>query len=312
MEKGEGILMGINQLNEIDSLYREYKNFLFGLAYRMMGTVSDAEDVVQEIYLNLHQFDLSQIRDRKSFLAKVTVNHCLNQLKSAQKKREIYVGTWLPEPLLLDVEQENPEETFLQRETLTYALLTLLQQLNPIERAVFLLREVFGFQYTEIAEIIGKTEMNCRKINSRGKAKIHVEGQPITEPQNNEAFIFLFIKAIHSGKIDDFVQLLSKDAVAYADGGGKVKASVNTIVTRERIGQYLTDIVSRLSQVATLSFTPIQMNGETGLAISLRDKLWGILALKVSNNHVQNLYIIVNPDKLHHAEKILTNISKKP
>jgi RNA polymerase sigma-70 factor (ECF subfamily) len=193
---------------------------------------------------------------------------------------------WLPEPLLLDFGQENPEQTFLQKETLSFALLTLLQQLNPVERAVFLLREVFGFDYSEVAKIIEKTE----------------------------SFICMFLKGIHSDQIDEFVQFIAKEAIAYTDGRGRFKTAVNPIVTRERITQYLTGILRKVPEsvdVNALSFTPIQMNGEIGLAVSLQDQLLAILALRVTNNQIQNLYFVFNPDKLRHAASVLQlNVTK--
>ncbi|WP_232695496.1 RNA polymerase sigma-70 factor [Brevibacillus daliensis] len=294
------------QLSEIDTLYMEYKKFLFGLAYQMLGTISDAEDVIQDVYLRIQHYEPSQIRNAKAFLAKITLNRCLDQLRSTQKKRELYVGAWLPEPLLKDLTSNDPEETILQRENISYALLTLLEQLNPVERAVFLLREVFDFDYSDINTIVGKTPSNCRKIHSRAKEKLHHEEHLAKEPTETEYFVQMFIDAIQLGQIDNFVQLLTEDAVMYSDGGGRVKAAVRPIVSRKYIAQFIAGLLHKNKEyMEAAQIYPVQMNGETGLVIINGSQLVGFLALRITNNQIQEIYLILNPDKLAQVAKTL-------
>jgi RNA polymerase sigma-70 factor, ECF subfamily len=289
------------QLHEISSLYLQYQSLLFSLSYRMLGSVVDAEDVVQDVFLRLPDLNLGQISNTKAFLCKMTTNRCLDVLKSARRKRESYVGPWLPEPLF-DAEKPStdPQDLAVQSESVSYALMTLLSRFNPVDRAVFLLREAFGFDYSEIAVILGRTEVNCRKIYSRVRSKLQPEeGTVLHEPHQSRVFVESFLRASSSGDVNAFVRLLAEDAVLYSDGGGKVVAAPRPVVSRDRVLAFLFGIASKAAaDQAEVRMDPVRMNGELGISIIVNGELDTIMAFRISGGLIQDIYLIRNPDKL--------------
>jgi RNA polymerase sigma-70 factor (ECF subfamily) len=291
-----------SQLDEVRALYREHRPLLFSLAYRMLGIVSDAEDVVQDVFSHLNDVNLSSIANKKAYLCKMITNRCLDVLKSARKKRETYVGHWLPEPLPCDLREggEDPQQSMVHREMVSYAVLALLQQLNPVERAVFFLREAFAFDYGEIASMLNKTAANCRKIHSRAKAKIAMEqSRRLHEPENTDAVVTAFLKAARSGEVEPFARLLAEDAVLYSDGGGRVPAAIRPIETRERILRFLFGLVRKAEEMAlSLEMRPIRINGETGVIIRNQEEIFGIMAFQLRGGRAASVFLLRNPEKL--------------
>lgn len=290
------------KLDEMRNLYREHRPLLFSLAYRMLGIVSDAEDVVQDVFFHLNDVNLSSIANKKAYLCKMITNRCLDVLKSARKKRETYVGPWLPEPLPCDLRESagDPQQSMVHREMISYAVLTLLQQLNPVERAVFLLREAFAFDYAEISAMLGKTTTNCRKIHSRAKAKLSMEQSfRLHEPENADAFVAAFLKAARNGQVEAFARLLAEDAVLYSDGGGRVPAAVRPIETRERILRFFLGLVRKAAELGvSLDMRPIRINGETGVIIRIKEEIFGFMAFQLRDGRATSVFMLRNPEKL--------------
>lgn len=287
---------------ELDALYKTYQPFLFSIAYRMVGTVADAEDIVHDIFLNL-KLDTDKIKDLKAYLAKVTTNRCLNYLTSARKRREIYTGPWLPEPCVNYTEQLL--DKMITDETVSYAFLVLLDQLSPIERAVFVLREAFTYDYKEIAGILEKTEVNCRKIYSRAQRKLKND-QPVRLENTDqvEQIVKTFINASRTGDFAEFMTILTDDVVLVSDGGGKVRSAINPIVTKERVFAFLEGISSKGSFLGELH--PVMVNGQRGI-LQVRDgKPIKVIcfALDARQLTIKRIFMITNPDKLKHIHVI--------
>ncbi|SFJ78441.1 RNA polymerase sigma-70 factor [Thermoflavimicrobium dichotomicum] len=285
---------------KIESLYQTYKPLLFSIAYHMLGSVSDAEDVVQECFLAVYQLDEDTIRDMKAYLSKMVTNRCINLLKSARKKREVYVGEWLPEPLVQDV-KHGPQDQVECEETISYAVLILLENFSPPERAVFVLREVFGYTYREIASILERSEASCRKIYSRLKQRMQ-QLDPATDSikiKHEGKRVKEFINALVDGKIEKILELLTEDVVFISDGGGKVKAAINPIVGRSRVLALLGGIAKRFVHIEA----HLQMiNGQVGILFIRENEIVAVMCFDMDpkTERFQKIYFVLNPDKLKH------------
>ncbi|MCF6410010.1 RNA polymerase sigma-70 factor [Pseudalkalibacillus salsuginis] len=283
---------------ELDRLYKTYQPFLFSVAYRMLGSVTDAEDIVHDLFLQL-KLDTDQIKDLKAYLAKVTTNRCLNFLKSARKRREIYTGPWLPEPRVHQTGQ--PLDKVVTDETVSYAFLVLLDQLSPVERAVFVLREAFAYDYGDIAGILEKTEVNCRKIYSRAKRKLKND-LPV-HPENTERVDLLvrtFIKASMTGNFEEFIDILTEDVVLVTDGGGKVISALNPIVNKQRVSAFLKGISGKGSFIGGL--LPVMVNGQKGILQVKEGHPIKVICFELDSKqkNIRRIFIVSNPDKLNH------------
>ncbi|WP_235550699.1 RNA polymerase sigma-70 factor [Paenibacillus sp. Soil787] len=292
-------------LMDFETIYRTYKHLLFSVGYRMLGSVSDAEDMVQDLFTSLKTLDTDNINNLKSYLVKMMTNRCLNYLNSASKQREIYVGAWLPEPLIM-VNNHDPMGQVVQDETISYAFLVLLQELSSVERAVFVLREVLGYEYGEVAEMLNKTEINCRKIYSRAKVKVNQgKERNLGELGESEPLVKKFLYAVHTGNFKDFVSLLTDDAVLISDGGGKRRAALKTIFGKQRILAFFAGIAAKGSLQG--KWLPILINGQTGLVL-VKDQIADIvICFDMDANQLQanQVFQILNPDKLQHISSVL-------
>ena len=286
---------------DIDILYSEYKPLLFSIGYHMLGSVEDSEDLVQDTFVAVHK--LSKTSDEepnniKAFLCKVMTNRCLDLLKSARKKREVYIGPWLPEPILrfkFEGIQEDPAEKVILDETISYALLVLLEQLNPVERAVFLLREVFEFDYKNIAEILSKSEMNCRKIFSRVKEKIQADNQT-SNPNIGEDSLLAkrFIEAVGTGNLEVLISLLTDDIVLISDGGGKVKAAMRPLSNKKHVIAFLTGLAKKEADSSEVKL--VMVNGQIGILVDGKEPT--IICFEREGDCYKRIYLIRNPDKM--------------
>lgn len=223
----------------MEALYQQYKGLLFHLAYQLTGSSTDAEDIVQDVFLKAHGVALEQIAEPKAYLCKMTTNRCLDLLKSARHKRELYTGPWLPEPI--PTPEADSYDAVVTKDLLSYAMLVLLERLSPAERAVFVLREAFGFDYGEIAGLVDKSEANCRKLISRAKGKLGIAPDaPIRakETELGEQWMSRFLAALEQGNVTALLALLSADAELLTDGGGKVSAAIRPIVSGERVARF--------------------------------------------------------------------------
>lgn len=300
--------MTLNQSPEV--LYQTYKPLLFSLAYRMLGSVMDAEDIVQEIFLYWSENKPSQVLNEKAYLCKMVTNRCMDRLRAASRQREVYVGPWLPEPLLTDVEDfDRPSGTYLHKESLSTAYLLLLQQLTWVERAVFILREVLQYEYDEIAEIVGKSSANCRQIFHRAKSGISGMKSPGdskgTETSRSDSIklqVDQFVQALISGNAAQLVSQMKSDAILYSDGGGKVTAAIRPILGAERISMFLFGLLSKLP--ADYSYRIVFYNDQPAIVSYFGKEPNNVMTFRIEDNVVSDIYIVVNPDKLQHLPRL--------
>src|SRR5262249_41730262 len=278
-------------------MFNQHRGLLFSIAYRMLGSRADAEDMLQETFLRWEHASEAEIRNPRAFMVTVITRLCINQLQSARVKREEYFGQWLPEPLLTYPAAES-SAIFKLDGSLSMAFLMLLERLTPVERAVFLLREVFDYGYAEVAEMLGQSEVNCRKILSR--AKLHVaEDRPRFDvsPDEQQSLLQHFLEATSHGDMQGLLALLSKDVVLYTDGGGKVSAVPKPVYGAEHVARFFMEAPKKFMPKDTVRrFTEI--NGQPGIVAYDHGQVYGVLIVDIAAGRICNLYIISNPDKL--------------
>lgn len=284
-----------------EQLYTLYKPLLFSLAYRMLGSVADAEDIVQEAFLTVYKSGSDHVQNMKAYMCKIVTNRCLELLRSTSKQREVYTGTWLPEPLVATASDEtDPMHAYLQKESVSTAYLLLLQQLTYVERAVFLLREAMQYDYEEIADIVGKSSVNCRQIFHRAKRSLSVKNDPdhLARLDREQAtnLVEQFMSAIASGDAAQTMKLLSTDAVLFTDGGGKVKTLPYPLQGHIRISRSLTGFLKKFPERVTYRFTMV--NGLPGIVVYMDEKTWFVTSFKFLDGRIDQLYLVGNPDKL--------------
>ena len=278
-----------------EAVYEDLRPLMFSIAYRMVGTASDAEDLVQEAFLRFHrEIGAGTIIDSpKAWLSTVTTRLAINFLQSARMCRESYVGPWLPEPLMTD--QEDLSQHVETADSISLAFLVVLESLDPVERAVFLLRDVFGYGFDEIAAVIGKSEANCRQIAVRARRQVD-ERRPRFETSREKRFEISarFFDAVAGGDLDGLVSMLAADAVAYTDGGGKARAVAQPIHGPEEIAHLF-------FPARALRARLVEINGQPGaLMLDRRGRPQVVITLDIVDNRVQTVHAISNPDKLAH------------
>jgi RNA polymerase sigma-70 factor, ECF subfamily len=283
------------------SEFDELRPLLFSIAYRMLARVADAEDVVQDAFLR-HQRALAdgvEIESPKAYLSAVVTRLAIDQLRSARHRRETYVGQWLPEPLLTD--ENDPARATEEADSLSMAFLLVLERLSPVERAIFLLHDVFAYDYDEIAVIVDKSAANCRQLAVR--ARRHVEAEkPRFEASRRarDELAARFFAAVSTGDMDGLVAMLADDVVVYGDGGGKAPQWSQPIVGPDRVSRLF---VGLGRQIATLGITiePHQVNGQPGALLRDRNALLiNVFVLDIAGGVIQAIRSVINPDKLHH------------
>lgn len=266
----------------------------------MTGSAADAEDAVQDVFVKACRVHPERLEEPKAYLCKMVTNHCLNLQKSARKKREIYVGPWLPEPVRTP--ETDPLETMVvRRDLLSYAMLVLLERLTPTERTVFVLREALGFDYPEIAELLGKQEANCRKLLSRARNKMGIsEDEPIAAEAVELEWVSRFLTSLEQGNIDLVMTLLTEDAMFVADGGGKAKAFRHPVQTREHVARVLLDGIQSLRSdfQGGFHFEFVPLNGQTSIVIRSRNETVAALFIQLRRGKLARMYAVRNPDKL--------------
>jgi RNA polymerase sigma-70 factor, ECF subfamily len=277
---------------------------LLAIAYGMLGSSVEAEDVVQEVFARWHEADRSAVRSPPALLTTMVTRLAIDRLRSAERRRVEYVGPWLPEPLVSEL---DPAEVVSEAEQLSIALLATLERLNPVERAVFLLRDVFDFDYAEVAEIVEKTEPNCRQIGRRARTRV---GEPLrrfrpTQEEERE-LLSTFVAATQGGDVEALTGLLARDAVLWTDGGGKVAAALQPVYGAERIARFLIAIARKAP--AGARSRPVRVNGDPGMHTDIASGPAGVLALELAEGEIVGIWIVVNPDKLRHLTP--TNPSK--
>jgi RNA polymerase sigma-70 factor, ECF subfamily len=270
---------------------------LLGLAYRMLGTIADADDVVQDAWLRWQGADLTGIRRPEAWLTTVTTRLCLDRIRAGRRRREEYVGPWLPEPLVIE---EGPEEAAELADSLTLGFLTVLDRLGPVERAVFLLADVFAVPFAEIAETVGKSEAACRQIASRARARLRDDsGGGGRSAGADRRLVDELLVAIAAGDIDGILARLAPDAVCVSDGGSTRRAARRPVVGADRIARLLVNLSHRYGE--DLSLSAAVVNGDPGVVISLGGIVDLVAAFEIDADRVTAIRIVRNPDKLGHV-----------
>jgi RNA polymerase sigma-70 factor (ECF subfamily) len=285
---------------QVSDLYEELRPLLFSIAYRMLGSASEAEDIVQEAFLRLHRESAkgTAIESPKAYLSAITTRLSIDHLRSARVRRERYVGTWLPEPVVTDDVPQHAETA----DSLSMAFLVLLESLTPVERAVFLLREVFGYDYDEIAKVVDKSEDNCRQIAVRARRQIEAK-KPRFEAslKRRQELAERFFEAVAEGDIEGLVGLLAADVVAYGDGGGKGPAFPRPVHGRDRVARLLAGGVRFGARLGVRATRLAIINGQPGaLLLNREGRAVLAISLDIADEVVQAVRAVTNPEKLGH------------
>jgi len=282
-------------------VYEELRPLMFSIAYRMLGSVSEAEDIVQEAFLRFHTArQEGDIESPKAYLSTIVTRLSIDLLRSARVRRETYVGPWLPEPLLTDSVPDASQHAETA-DSLSLAFLVLLESLTPVERAVFLLREVFDYDYAEIAGIVGKNEANCRQLVVRARRQIEAR-KPRFEASRGrrEELARRFFAAAEEGDTEGLISLLAADVVVYGDGGGKALAFPRPVNGREPVTRLLLGL-GNLVQPLGLTWRPAEISGQPGRVFLDRDgKIAFIVSVDIADDQVQTVNAVSNPEKLRH------------
>ena len=281
--------------------FEQYRSLLFAIAYRMLGSIMDAEDMVQETFIRWQQTAAksSTVKSSKAYLTTIITRLCIDRLRSARVQREYYVGPWLPEPI---VTESSPDPATLVElaDSLAIAFLVLLERLSPLERAVFLLREVFGYDYSEISQIVDKNATYCRQIARRARQHLTQERSRFpTSEGRREQLIQSFMQASRQGEIQELLDLLAEDIALWSDGGGKVVATLKPLYGAAKVARFLQAIERRQRK---LGFKPeaerVQVNGQLGIIYRVGDRIDSVVAVDIVDDRIQTLYFLRNPDKL--------------
>jgi RNA polymerase sigma-70 factor, ECF subfamily len=303
--EGNGRPMEVDYRVQRGDVYNELRPLLFSIAYRMVGSVSEAEDIVQEAFLRFHREtrEGATIDSPKAWLSTVTTRLSINHLRSARVRRERYVGSWLPEPLLTDPAPDASRHAETA-DSLSMAFLVLLESLSPVERAVFLLREVFEYDYGEIAGVVDKSEENCRQIAVRARRQVEAK-KPRFEASRarREELARRFFEAIGKGETEGLVRLLAADAVAYADGGGKAVAFPRPVYGADRVARVLLGRASQGERLGVSGIRMVEINGHPGaMFVGADRRVVSVILLDIADGLVQTVRGISNPEKLRHLD----------
>ena len=280
----------------------ELRPLMFSIAYRMTGRVTEAEDLVQEAFFRLERARQGgvEVESPKAYLATVTTRLAIDHMHSARSRRESYVGTWLPEPVVADL-RESPEQMAELSDSLSMAFLVLLESLSPVERAVFLLREVFDYSYEDIAQIVDKSEANCRQIFGRARQHLAAHRSRYeASTEHSDALLRSFLAAAHDGNLDQLVDLLAADVVFCGDGGGKATAVRQPLYGRDRVASFVLALFEQGHRLG-VTVEPVLVNGGPGIITHDPDgRIISVLSLEVLDGVIQTVRGVVNPDKLQH------------
>jgi len=289
--------MSSNRPHEGDPI-APYRGRLLGLAYRMLGSRSDAEDVVQDAYLRFA--GAREVQNPEAFLVTVVTRLCLDRLRSAKAQREIYVGPWLPEPVV-DAEGLSPDAATEFADDLSFALLLALDRLSPLERAAFLLHDVFDIQFAEVAQMIDRTEVACRQLATRARRAVReARPAPPAPPDNHARLLSAFGEAVVSGDVSRLAGMLREDAIALTDGGGRKTAALNPIKGADKIARFFVSLAAKNAD-RNVRIEPVVINGILGALIYIDGKVDHSVSMAIDGERIAAIYIVRNPDKLRHV-----------
>lgn len=290
-------LVAMTDLDDRVALFETYRDRLHALAYRMLGTRSDAKDLVQEAFIRWQQADVAAVRAPGAYLTRVVTNLCVDALRSARKKREEYIGPWLPEPIETDP-RSDPSYQLELADSLSMAFLRLLETLSPPERAVFLLREVFRLSYEEVAQAVDTTPGNCRQIAFRARQRIGDEGAPRFDAsaEERDRLMYRFEEAIRANDLRALKETLAEDIAFYADGGGKAVAARRPLFGVEEVSRFLLGVERKYGGFGEQR--PAQINGEPGLVFLEAGVPRYAWSFHIEDGRIRNIFVVANPDKL--------------
>jgi RNA polymerase sigma-70 factor (ECF subfamily) len=288
--------------------FDQYRSLLFSIAYRMLGSVVDAEDMLQETFIRWQQSGEENVRSPRAFLVTIVSRLCINYLQSARIQREEYVGQWLPEPIVTGP-NSDPFTIIKVDESLSMAFLVLLERLTPIERAVFLLREVFEYEYSEVAAVLGQSEANCRQILRRARQHVSAMRPRFVTSERKQSDLFeRFLNAVRTGEMEGLVDLLSKDVVLHSDGGGKAIAVPNMVQGADNVARGILGGLRKLVPT-TLVRRLALINGKPGLVNYLKGKPHSVLTIDIADDRIRAIYIVTNPEKLSHVPDLPNDLN---
>ena len=284
--------------NEISTeAFETYRPLLFSIAYRMLGSASEADDMLQEAYLRYRTTPAAEIRSLKSYLTTIVTHLCLDYLKSARVQREQYIGPWLPEPVLTTEADDMPFETATQHESISLAFLVLLEALTPPERAVFLLHEVFEYDFQEIAQMLGKSPANCRQLFHRAKQYLAEHRHRNDASRETQLqLIGRFLLACQEGDVQGLLDILAQDVTSWGDGGGKAVAARRPIYSAEAVAHFWLALAKK--PPANLAVTIEDVNGKPAILMWTGESLFAVTTIDVTDGQIKGFRNVLNPDKL--------------
>jgi RNA polymerase sigma-70 factor (TIGR02957 family) len=297
-----GSLSGDGRPDPATEAFLAHRNLLFTVAYEMLGSAADAEDVLQETWLRWAGVDLGTVRDQRAYLVRITTRQALGRLRTLGRRKESYIGTWLPEPLLT---APDVAEDIELADSVSMAMLLVLETLTPAERAVFVLREVFDLEYDEIAEAVGKSPAAARQIAHRARAHVAARRpREVVSPAETRAALEAFQRAAETGDLQRLLDILAPDVVFLGDGGGVKQAALAPIVGARRVARMLVGGLARIAAAASMQ--PAQVNGYPALIIRLDGQVDTVVAVRIDDGLITGLYAVRNPAKLSHMERETT------
>jgi RNA polymerase sigma-70 factor (ECF subfamily) len=277
--------------------FTEHRGLLFTVAYEMLGATADAEDVLQESWLRWSQVDRAEVRDPRAYLVRIVTRQALNRLRTLQRQRETYVGTWLPEPLLTAPDVLDDVEL---ADSVSFAMLVVLETLTPLERAVFVLREVFGFGYDDIAAATDRTPEAVRQLASRARNHVRARRPRVGPPQQAKELMSRFFEAAAGGELQPLLDLLAPDVVLLADGGGVKRAALRPISGADKVARFLWAVTPRDAEVGVEWGV---VNGAPAMLLSLDGELDSVVTVVVADDRISEIYYVRNPEKLREVHQ---------
>jgi RNA polymerase sigma-70 factor (TIGR02957 family) len=284
-----------NRMDPATEVFVAHRNLLFTVAYEMLGSAADAEDVVQETWLRWVGVDLDTVREQRAYLVKIATRQALTRLRTLSRRKETYVGPWLPEPLLT---APDVAEDIELADSVSMAMLLVLETLTPTERAVFVLREVFDLEYDEIAEAVDKRPAAVRQIAHRARAHVAARRpREVVSPAETRGALEAFQRAVETGDLQRLLDILAPDVVLVADGGGVVQAALAPVLGADTVGH----VLGRIAAAASLE--PAQVNGHPALILRLDGEIDTVMSLRIDDGLITGLYAVRNPEKLSQMER---------